>query len=404
MGVSPREAWNRSIRGDSGIGTLISFDVSGHACTAAASVPPFQMAHDLRIPKNQKFMNRGVQLAFRAAQDAIAASCVDFANTDPDRVGLHIGSGQPGLESSEFFGALDLMVETGQPLDYKALGGRPSRLIDRYFPLRSLANSGSGLLSAEICARGPGINFVQCDPASALALATACDDLMEDRCDVALAGGYDSMLTISDYLAYEKQGLLSPSSPETAYRPFDCERDGIVLGEGAAILVLERAEDAQGRGASIIGEITGFGNSMEIADCLQPVGSPATALAACIQATEHAAVDFVVAHGIGTQEGDRREAEILGKIFGCAVPVTAFKSQTGYVGAATVAVELALALLAIRNGQIPPIARHRLPDADFKLDFVAGGPRTISRDAAVLCMNWSWAGQCTAIMARAFRE
>jgi 3-oxoacyl-(acyl-carrier-protein) synthase len=358
---------------------------------------------DLRIPKNQKFMNRGVQMAVRAAQDAMSASSMDFSNADPDRVGLHVGSGQPGLEPSEFFAALDLMVETGQPIDFKGLGGRPSRLIDRYFPLRSLANAGSGLLSAEICVRGPGINFVQGDTASAVALETACYDLLEGRCDVALAGGFDSLLTISDYLAYEKQGLLSASPPERAYRPFDRERDGIVLGEGAAILVLERLADARGRGAPILGEIMGFGNSMETADCLQSVGSQETALAACTQATQDAAADFVVAHGIGTQEADRREAGVLGKIFGRAVPITALKSQTGYVGAATAAVELVLAMLALQHGQIPPIARHCLPDEDCDLDFVAGCPRTIPPNACALCMNWSWVGQCTAIMARALR-
>lgn len=405
LGLSAAEAGPRSLRGESGIGPLRYFDVSAHTCTAGACVQPLELTSRLRIPKNQKFMNRSVEFAMLAAKDAIAASHMDLDRMASNRIALHLGSGQSGLEPAEFFAALNLLVETGLPLNYKELGGRPARLIDRYFPLRTLPNAGSGLLSSEISARGPGNNFVQSDTGSALAIATAYYDLAEERCDVALAGGYDSLLTVSNYLAYESQGLLSAAAPERAYRPFDRERDGMVLGEGAAILVMERAEDAQRRGAAILGEIAGFGNSMDITDSAEPIGSEATARAACEQAMGKTPVDCVIAHGIGTPQGDRREAALLAAIFGSAIPITALKSQTGYVGAATAAVEIALGLMAVQQRLIPPIARHQHPDPDFTLDLVWGNARRISSATpSVLCLNWSWTGQCTALLARAFRE
>lgn len=402
LGTCAQESCIRAIRGDSGIAGFTRFDVSSNACRAAASVPGFELESLLRIPKNRKFMNRSVEFAMLAAYDAITATGLDLARVDPLRIGLQLGSGQSGLEPAEFFAALDLTSQPGGPSAYNELGGRPSRLLDRYFPLRSLANAGAGLLSAEICARGSGNNFVQSDTASAMAIGTAYYDLLEGRCDVAIAGGYDSLLSLSTYLAYSHQGLLSHADPESAYRPFDRERDGLVLGEGAGMLVLEREEDAQRRGAVILGEIAGFGSSTDVSDSVQAVGSESTVRAACEQAIGNSEVDFLIAHGIGTPDGDCREAALLSAIFGSKLPITAFKSQTGYLGAATAAVELGLALLSVQQNLIPPIAHHQNSDDGCILDFVSGKARPLSSgQRSFLCMNWSWTGQCTAIMARA---
>ena len=401
LGFSIREVWNRCLSGESGIRFLERFDTSGHRCRVAATVPDFDITSFLRIPKNQKFMNSGVRCAVRAAKEAVAAGNLDLAGFDPERIALHVASGCAGPEPAEFFPALALATDGDRP-SYAKLGGRPSRLIDPYFPLRTLSNSGVGLLSAEIGAQGASSNFVQTDTASALAIGAAFDDLREMRCDLALAVGYESLVTISNYLAYEREGLLSGLPPEEAHRPFDRARDGIVLGEGAGAIVLERLEDARRRNAPIWGEVVGLGAAVDISDSLQPLDAHRVAGAALSQAVADGQVGFVIANGIATREGDRTEAGLLSSLFDRGTPVTAFKGCTGYLGAATATVELCLGLLSIQNGTIPPIAHCSNPDPEFSPDLVVHSARLMDkRDSTAVLMNWSWGGQCTVLAVRA---
>jgi 3-oxoacyl-(acyl-carrier-protein) synthase len=401
LGLSVDEVWNRSVRGESAIGPRRRFDASAYPSAAAAEVPPFEVAASLREPKNEKFMNQSVRCAMHAVKSAIGSSGIELATLDPYRVALYAGSGQTGLESAEMFGALGFQWTGEEERDNANMGGRASRLIDRYFSLRSLSNAGLGLLSAEIGAQGSSDNFVQGDPASALAVAAGLHELAEGRADVAIVGGYESLLNVSTFLAYEKAGLLSPSDPALAYRPFDRERDGIVLGEGAAFLVLERTEDARRRGATILGEIIGAGSAMETGDSVDAKACEA-GMRAAIEAAGGVTPDLVVAHGIGTADGDGREARVLASLVGPQVPVTAFKSQTGYLGAASAAVELCLTLQALRRGCVPPIARHAAADPDCTLNLVAGRARPLGKaGASALCLSWSWLGQCAAVAVRA---
>jgi acyl carrier protein len=209
-------------------------------------------------------------------------------------------------------------------------------------------------------------------------------------------------VNVSTYLAYEAAGLLSPANPDRAYRPFDRERDGLVLGEGAAFLVLERGEDARRRGAQVLAEVVGAGFAVETDDAAAAKQSEAAVRAAVAEATGGGPVDFVVAHGIGTVDEDRREARLLGSVFGPRVPVTAFKGLTGYLGAATAAAEACLAILALRSRAAPPIARFTAADPDCALDLVAGRPRPLGREpATAVCLSWSWLGQCAALVFRA---
>jgi len=405
LGLSVGEVRERMSRGEGGIGPLRRFDPASYACHVSAEVPEFDLSASLRFPKNQKFMSKSVLCAMRAALEAVTASEIDFSRFDPFRFGVYTGSGQTGLESAVFFDALDLVAAGDEAQDFANLGGRASRLIDPYFSLRTLANAGVGLLSAEFGARGPSGNFVQGDTASALAIASGYYDLVEGRADVVLAGGYDSLLDVSTYLAYEKAGLLSPSTPERAYRPFDRTRDGIVLGEGAGFLVMERLDDAKGRRGPIVGEIVGVGSSMEALDTLEAKTSEHALRSAIEAATGGQACDFVVAHGIGTQAADRREADLLRAVVGPHMPVTAFKGLTGYLGAATASVEAVLALLAVEQRAVPAIARLGEGDPDLQLDFVVGHARPLDRESpTALCLSWSWFGQCSALCVRARRS
>ena len=394
----------RSCRGESGIGPARAFAVEGHAAQALASVADFDVEPFLRFPKNSKFMGRAVQFAMRAAREAIDQSGIDARKMDASRVGIQVGSGQTGVEYDHFFPSLIMAWDAGREMDYKYLGGLPSHLIDRYICLRTLANGGLALLSTEFGIRGPNGNFAQKDTASAQAMHAAYLDLLEERCDVAVAGGYDSLATPGNFLAYKQAGLLSHADPAEAYRPFDSRADGLVLGEGAGFLVLERWEHAVERGATILGELCGAGSAMGATEQWRPAWTAETVRGAVGQAMGDARPDFVVACGMGTLDEDRCEAAALAALVGDRTPATALKSQTGYMGAGTAAVELGLGLLCARQGFVPPIARHALADMPGALDLVSRSARPLLQTEPLgMFLSCSWGGAVAALAVRAFR-
>jgi 3-oxoacyl-[acyl-carrier-protein] synthase II len=400
VGIGTAAVVPRALAGHSGIGPLRRLGPLGHSCTAAGEVPPFDIDAAVRQPKNVKFMSRPVQCAVLAASEAVAAAG-GLGIVDPGRIGIYTGSGQTGLEPSEFFAALDIAETGDERSTYKHLGGRASRLVDRYWSLRTLPNAGLALLGAELSARGPCNNYVQGDTASAQALAAAFFDLAEGRADVALAGGYDCLLTPSTYLAYQHAGLLSSSDPTRAHRPFDRARDGLVLAEGAAFVVLESRARAETRGATILAELLGVG----LAQALDERPSPSVAADAMRLAIRDAVgdlePDMLIAHGIGTRDDDAREATMLADLGYDRTPITAMKGLTGYLGAATAMGELCIAILAARTGAVPPIARFETADEGCPLDLVAAVPRRLAAATPILLvLSWSWSGQCSAVAAR----
>jgi len=404
LGLTAAENVERSSRGESGIGPARAFAVEGHAAQALGSVADFNVEEFLRFPKNSKFMGRAVQFAMRAAREAMDESGIDPRKMDASRVGIQVGSGQTGVEYDHFFPSLIMAWDAGREMDYKYLGGLPSHLIDRYICLRTLANGGLALLSTEFGIRGSNGNFTQKDTASAQAVQAAYLDLIEERCDVAVAGGYDSLATTGNFLAYEQAGLLSHSDALEAYRPFDRRADGLVLGEGAGFLVLERWEHAEERGATILGELLGAGSAMGIGPQWRPAWTAQTICQAARQAAGDAPPDFVVASGMGTVEEDRSEAAALAAMLGRRIPVTALKGHTGYMGAGTAAVELGLGLLCARQGFVPAIARHTEAGPDGGLDLVNGAPRPLEGTRPLgLFLSCSWGGSVAALAARAVR-
>jgi 3-oxoacyl-[acyl-carrier-protein] synthase II len=360
-----------------------------------------QFADSLRLPKHQKYMTRSVQLAMQAALEAVRSSGVREApGFNPERLAIYTGSGQTGLEYQDFFQATSFAWRGDREQDFKYLGGRAARLIDPYFSLRTLSNAGAALISAEVGARGPSANYVHSDTASAAALQAGCFDLLDERCDAVIAGGYDCLLVPAAIHAFRHSGLLLDTNIARAMRPFDSDRNGLALGEAACFFVLERKADAIARGAEILGEILDIeltmysGSSRRwsvVGDRIQKAFRETTA-----RVEE---LDFVVAHGLGIPEHDRREAQALA---GCVEPgtaITAFKGLTGYLGAATAAVELGLGLLSARRGFIPAVARLESPETDA-LQFITGGPKAITTEEPTgAFIASSWVGQVSIIVA-----
>lgn len=374
---------------ESGVGPLTAFAVDGSVCRSAAQAAEFDLAGELRFPKSTKFMNRPVHLGMKAALEAFRGAGLRAGSVDPEQVGLFAGAGNTCLEPGYFTGALAYAWAGGKERDFKYLGGRPARMIDRYFSLRTLANAGVGLLSNELQAKGPNANYAHSETASLMAIENAWHDITEGRCSVAVAGGYDSLVQPAAHLDFHSRGLLSKEAPPCAYRPFDRERNGIVLGEGAAFFVLESREHAERRGARVLAEIVAV-------DCrMTSAGELADEM------LDGAGADFAVARGFGTAEEDRAEyLELQDRMSG--IPVTAYKSRTGYLGAATAAVEAALGLLAAREGFVPAVAWFGEADEECTLDLVAHQARALtSRRPIGLFLCAALTGQVGGIMARA---
>jgi 3-oxoacyl-[acyl-carrier-protein] synthase II len=335
-----------------------------------------------------------VTCGLRAVFEAVASASLDLAGIDPYRVAVHTATGQTGLDVEEFFPALSLAWADDPTADFARLGGRPSRLVDPHFSLRTLSNACLALIAADLDARGPSCNYVQGELATIHAVRAALHDLREGRADVAVVAACDSLVFPSTWLAYERQGLVSPADPARAHAPFDRARDGLVLGEGAAALVLEREERAAARRQPVLARLTaataaGPRQAMWSAD--------ADALRALLEATEPAPA-LVCARGLATVPHDAHETAVLQACLPALVPVTALKGATGYLGAATMLVETALAVRALREGVVPAVAHLVDPDPECRVS-LAQAPRRIPPDAArtAVLLGADWAGRWGAI-------
>jgi 3-oxoacyl-[acyl-carrier-protein] synthase II len=341
-----------------------------------------------------------VELAVKASLEAIAQSGLRSLAAGPERIGVYTGTGQTGLEYAHLARAFAAAWGDNPEQDYSGLGGRTSRLIDPYFSLRTLANAASAMVCIEAGAQGPSVNFVQSDTASAQALSAACDDLAAERCDFAIAGGSDSLLLPAVGHAYQEAGMLG-MDPDMAMRPFDPRSRGVALGEGSAFFVLERACDARSRGADILGEIRAIYSAQSpLDDDCVPQTDPALA-AACDEIVRVCGEpDFLIAAGMGMAGHDAAEMKLLAEVSGQR-PVTALKGFTGYLGAATAAVEAAIGLLCARNGFVPGVARRGDSDAAGVRFTAEAGVSLGAGRAAGLFLASGWGGDRSFIFAAA---
>jgi 3-oxoacyl-[acyl-carrier-protein] synthase II len=323
-------------------------------------VPPYELA-GLRVPKNQKFLSPPARHLMWAGLQAFERSGWQRGSLNPDRTAVFTGSGQTGLEPSQTFSGFKVARTPEGVADWAALGGRASRLLDPYFPLRSLSNSGLALLAMELGARGPSNNFVQSDTAGAQALDAAMGCLEDDECDLAICGAFESLLTPANELNYRRMGLVSPRG---RIAPFDREADGLVLGEAGVALLLERRADAKARGAAILATLS------------VDSGAPRP--------------HFVVVEGHGVPAADREAAAAV-HFDG---PCTAFKGATGYLGAATALVEAVLAIQALHARLIPPVVGLGELADGIGLQLVRGEAVRLPSEGPVSarCLSRSWMG------------
>ena len=359
--------WGNLQNGVSGIGRIQAFDTSAFDCQIAGEVRDFDPKNYFKNPKDVRRTDRYTHLAMAAAKMAMEDSGVDLEKTDRRRFGAIISSGIGGLKTLE-----------DQHTALMTKG--PGRVSAFTIPML-ISNMASGLVSMEYGLQGPNFCIVTACATSNNAIGESWRIIKFGDADVFLAGGAEASIVAIGLAGFSSMKALSTRNdePTRASRPFDRDRDGFVMGEGAGVLVVEELEHAKARGAKIYCELTGYGLSADAYHMTAPPDSGEGAARAMQIALSHAGigpeqVDYVNAHATSTGLGDIAETRALKTVFGDyakKVPISATKSMTGHLLGGAGAVETAACALSIRDGVIPPTINLENPDPECDLDYTA---------------------------------
>jgi 3-oxoacyl-[acyl-carrier-protein] synthase II len=403
IGLDPESFWQSLTAGRGGVRTITCFDTSGLPVHIGGELPNFDakkyLAKDGR--KALRVMSRPIQLAVAAAQAALDHGRVDKSKLDLTRFGVEFGCGLLASELPELADAARASVNC-QPasVDLARWGHQGLEAIQPLWMLKYLPNMPACHISILHGAEGPNNSITESDAASLLALGEAYRILQRDAADFFLVGGTESKI---NPLSLVRQCLFEPLSrrndaPEKACRPFDRDRDGLVLGEGSTVLVVEDLEHARRRGATIYAEVVGFGAAF---DRRQDGRGLARAVRAALAEAGLAAedVDHVNAHGLGSKTSDVWEAKGLHEVFGAVgTPVFAAKSYLGNLGAGGGTTELAASVLALVHGVVPRTLNFEAPDPECPVP-VLTAPRPVTRPHVVK-VGFTQMGQCAAVVVR----
>ena len=369
-GIGTEEVWRNLLAGKSGIGPITHFDPAGFDCRIAGEVRNFDPLNWIE-KKELKKTGRFIQLAMAASDFAINMSGLKVTPEIADSTGVYIGSGIGGFD----------VIEREHS---KYLAGGPGKISPFFIPA-SIVNLASGHVSIRYGAKGPNSATATACSASAHAIGDAFKIIQRSDADVMIAGGTEAAITPMGVGGFAAMRALSTRNdePGRASRPFDAERDGFVVGEGAGVLILESLDYAQKRGAKIIAEIVGYGMSGDAYHITQPAeggdGGYRVAMAAIKDAKITAdGVSYVNAHGTSTPIGDAIETAALKRVFGeraKKVPVSSTKSMTGHLLGGAGGLEAGISVLALRDQILPPTANYEHPDPACDLDYVPNHSR-----------------------------
>jgi 3-oxoacyl-[acyl-carrier-protein] synthase II len=405
LGLDLISFWDALRSGRSGVRPIASFDTSGLPVQFGGEILGFDAKNyvDKKERKSLKVMARTIQLAVAGAQLALDDGHVDKQQLDPARFGVEFGAGLIATELPELGPAAQVSANC-QPgvVDLEKWGHEGLGVMPPLWMLKYLPNMPACHISILHNAQGPNNSITQTEVSSMLALGEACRIIGRGQADLFLVGGADSKL---NPLSLVRQSLFEPLShrndaPEKASRPFDRDRDGLVVGEGAGVFVVEELEHARKRNARIYAEVVGFGASFD-RDRRGPGLARAVRAALADADITPDRIDHVNAQGCSTVEGDIWEAKGLDEVFGgCQPPLPVFapKSYFGNLGAGSGTTELAASLLALENGVLPATLNYERPDPACPVTVVAA-PQPVRRDH-VLKISFTEMGQCAAVVCR----
>lgn len=376
VGSSLDSAWDAIVNGRSGIDLIKAFDTEMYPAKIGGEVSGFEIDNYLNS-KDVRKLDPFVHLGIAAGMDAIADSGLDFAGELGERSGLIIGSGIGGLGSIEKNTAI--LIKNNSP-----------KRISPFFIPGSIINMIAGELSIRYGIKGPNLALVTACTTSTHSIGLAARSIQYGETDVMVAGGAESAMTELGLGGFGAMRALSTRNddPQAASRPWDAERDGFVMGNGAGVIVLEEMEHAQKRGAKIYAEVIGFGMSGDAYHMTSPPENGDGAKR-CMQAALRDAqlnpedIDYINAHGTSTPVGDKAETDAVKGCFGdqaYKVAVSSTKSMTGHLLGAAGSVEAIFCALALRDQVAPPTINYENPDPDCDLDYVPNKARDMKLD------------------------
>ena len=371
--------WDRIVRGESGVGPITLFDVSGYRVQFGGQVSWDPEIEDIASTKDLKRLDRFTQFAIGAAKDAAADSGIDFSKEEPYRCGVVIGSGIGGLW--EFETQEERMLHKG---------------IDKVSPFtipKLMVNSASGHVSSLYGAKGPNFAVATACASAANSIGSALRAIQYGDADVMITGASEAALTPIGLAGFQNMRALSfrGDAPQQASRPFDVDRDGFVLAEGAGVIVIEELEHARRRGARIYAELKGYGASGVAGHITQPDeegrgGAHAMTMALQDAGIAPEAVDYINAHGTSTPLGDVAETKAVKRVFGGhakRLAISSTKSNLGHTLGASGGIEAVVCSLTINRGVITPTINLDTPDPECDLDYVPKVAREARVDIAM---------------------
>jgi len=364
VGNDPNTMWESLVAGRTGVDNLTSFDTSGFKTRFGAEVKDFK-PEDFGIDRKEaRRMDRYAQFAVAASGQALADAKFKIDESNCNRVGVIVGSGIGGI------GTLSDQ--------FRVLHDKGPLRISPFFVPMMIANMASGQVALQFGARGTNFCVVSACSTGAHALGEAAEIIKRGEADVMLAGGTEAPLVPISIAGFNSMTALSTRNdePKRASRPFDAQRDGFVMGEGVAVLLLEDLEHARQRGATIYAELTGYGSTDDASHIVQPEETGEGASRAMSLALQRAGlsvsdIDYINAHGTSTQLNEKAETAAIKRTFGdmaYEVSISSTKSMTGHLLGAAGSVEALICVKAINAGIIPPTINYEHPDPDCDLD------------------------------------
>ncbi|HEY2980670.1 MAG TPA: beta-ketoacyl-ACP synthase II [Anaerolineales bacterium] len=398
VGNNVSETWEALLAGISGAAPITHFDTTNHKTKIAAEVKAYDAAALFGVREARK-MDRFTQFASLSTLEALAQAGFTIDDSNRDRVGILIGTGIGGITT--LLEQVEVMRERG-----------PERVSPFLIPMM-ISDSAAGMIAIRVGARGPNMALATACASGTNALGEAAAMIRRGSADVMIAGGSEAAIVPVAMAGMNVMGALSTrnDSPETASRPFDKDRDGFLMGEGAGILILESFEHAQARGATILCEFAGYGTSDDAHHISAPAENGAGAAISMQLALADAGLNvedigYINAHGTSTQLNDKSETAAIKTVFGeqaYNVPISSTKSMTGHLLGASGSLEGVVCAKVLENNVIPATINYHTPDPECDLDYVPNQPRAV-RLEHVMSNSFGFGGHNATLILSRFQK
>ncbi|RJQ50675.1 MAG: beta-ketoacyl-[acyl-carrier-protein] synthase II [Nitrospiraceae bacterium] len=378
LGADTEKSWKGLIEGRSGIRRITHFNPDGLPCQIAAEVPDFEIDRFIEI-KEQKKMDRFIHFGLAAATMAMEDAGLKVTEDNADRIGVIVGAGIGGLSAIEHY--KEILLEKG------------AKRVSPFFIPMTIINLTSGQISIRFGVKGPNSAVATACATGTHSIGDAFKLIQHGVADAMICGGTEAVITPLGIAGFTSMKALSTrnSEPEKASRPFDRDRDGFVMGEGAGVLVIEELEHAAGRGAKVYAELTGYGLNADAYHITSPAPNGEGAAKCMRYALKDAGIraeeiDYINAHGTSTKYGDEIETTAIKQVLGAhayKLCVSSTKSMIGHLLGASGGVEAVICALSMHNGIVPPTINLDNPDPECDLDYVPHKARPLDVNIAM---------------------